>query len=111
MKAFCEKSPSDLKLHKQILPACRYLKVKKHRGKNKQTNIKKLAKELLQLGYVIRDQENTQANNYSAQQKCTVNTQKQRKIFLENLPPGSKSEEMLLQFSAKQKNLFLFKSY
>ena len=48
MCIFDETKPRDVKLHKQILPACRFLKVAGVRGHSK-----KLAKAFIDHGYVV----------------------------------------------------------
>lgn len=53
MCIFDETKPRDVKLHKQILPACRFLKVAGVRGHSKPTVSKKLAKAFIDHGYVV----------------------------------------------------------
>lgn len=58
MAIFDEKKVRDVKLHQQILPACRFLKVAGVRGHSKSTVSKKLAKALIDHGYVLIDTQN-----------------------------------------------------
>ena len=53
MAVFKETKIKDVKLHKQILPACRYLKVSGVRGKSKPSVTKLLAQELINKEYVV----------------------------------------------------------
>ena len=53
MAVFKETKIKDVKLHKQILPACRYLKVSGVRGKFKPSVRKLLAQELINKEYVV----------------------------------------------------------
>lgn len=53
MAVFKETKMTDVKLHKQILPACRYLKVAGVRGKSKPSVTKLLAQELINKKYVV----------------------------------------------------------
>lgn len=58
MAVFGERKLRDVKLHKQILPACRFLKVSGVRGHSKPTVTKKLAKALIDHRYVIISSQN-----------------------------------------------------
>ncbi|KAL9975404.1 hypothetical protein ACROYT_G012562 [Oculina patagonica] len=58
MTVFEERKLRDVKLHQQILPACRFLKVSGVRGHSKPTVTKKLAKALINQGYVVISSEN-----------------------------------------------------
>lgn len=58
MTVFEERTLRDVKLHQQILPACRFLKVSGVRGHSKPTVTKKLAKALIDRGYVVISSEN-----------------------------------------------------
>ena len=53
MVAFGEKNICDVKLHDQILPACRFLKVSSVRGKPKPVVSKLLAQTLINQNYVL----------------------------------------------------------
>ena len=53
MVAFGEKKIRDVKLHDQILPACRFLKVSSVRGKPKPVVSKLLAQTLIDKNYVL----------------------------------------------------------
>jgi len=53
MVAFGEKKIRDVKLHDQILPACRFLKVSSVRGKPKPVVSKLLAQTLVDKNYVL----------------------------------------------------------
>ena len=52
MAVFDERKVRDVKLHNQILPACRFLKVPGIRGHSKPTVTTKLAKALTDHGYI-----------------------------------------------------------
>lgn len=58
MTVFEERTLRDVKLHQQILPACRFLKVSGVRGHSKPTVTNKLAKALIDHGYVVISSEN-----------------------------------------------------
>lgn len=53
MVAFGEKKIRDVKLHDQILPACRFLKVSSVQGKPKPVVSKLLAQTLIDKNYVL----------------------------------------------------------
>ena len=55
MAVFEEKKVRDVKLHQQILPACRYLKVKGIRGQSKPSVTKKLAQAFIDKEYICVD--------------------------------------------------------
>lgn len=64
MAVFKETKMRDVKLHKQILPACRYLKVAGVRGKSKPSVTKLLAQAFIDKEYVvISDKENCNLAN------------------------------------------------
>lgn len=58
MAVFDERKVRDVKLHSQILPACRFLKVLGIRGHSKPTVTNKLAKAVIDHGYVTISSEN-----------------------------------------------------
>ena len=53
MAVFKETKMKDVKLHTQILPACRYLKVAWVRGKSKPSVTKLLAQAFIDKEYVV----------------------------------------------------------
>ena len=53
MSIFDERKARDVKLHKRILPACRFLKVTGVRGHSKPTVTKRLAKAFIDRRYVV----------------------------------------------------------
>lgn len=58
MSIFDERKARDVKLHKQILPACRFLKVTGVRGHSKPTVTKRLAKAFIDRRYVVISSQN-----------------------------------------------------
>ena len=58
MSIFDERKARDVKLHKQILPACRFLKVTGVRGHSKPTVWKGLAKAFIDHGCVVISSQN-----------------------------------------------------
>lgn len=58
MSIFDERKARDVKLHKQILPACRFLKVTGERGHSKPTVTKRLAKAFIDRRYVVISSQN-----------------------------------------------------